>query len=104
MLCRTLIVLIMSTFGSLTVNTDIAGGVAGATAVGIAGPLAEKLSQQVSLSQQACFPPTMMSPLEHSFSLLYTQFSTLHFKSVIASSILLLCLISIGFSLSLSSV
>lgn len=42
MLCRTLIVLIMSTFGSLTVNTDIAGGVAGAAAVGIAGPLAEK--------------------------------------------------------------
>ena len=42
MLCRTLIIFIMGTFGSLAVNTDIAGGVAGAAAVGVAGPLAGK--------------------------------------------------------------
>ena len=42
MLCRALIILIISTFGSLTVNIDIAGGMAGTAIVGIAGPFAEK--------------------------------------------------------------
>ena len=42
MLRRTLIILIISTFGRLAVDTDIAGGVAGAVTVGVAGSLSGK--------------------------------------------------------------
>lgn len=42
MLCRTLIILIISTLGRLAVDTDIAGRVAGAVAERIAGSLSGK--------------------------------------------------------------
>ena len=48
--------------------------------------LSSKLSQQVSSATLASRPPTLMSPLEQSSSLLYTQFVTIQLNNGIIKS------------------
>jgi len=78
MLCRTLIILIISTFGSLAVNTDIAGGVASAVAVGIARPPAGKKALTACLITAAgMFSAHHDIPLgTQSFLVVHTVFHT----------------------------